>query len=102
AARPRRRAIPRGVTLPHAPPALFLGHQRPAPTELVAQTSVEGSRRAEPNDLEPLRMGSAPEHIANRHLMSAALAVEAHLSAPTHHAQADVFKWSVTDQNDGR
>src|SRR5438093_1589261 len=47
-------------------------------------------------------MGSAPDHIANRHLMSAALAVDAHLSGPTHHAQADVLTWSENDRTHGQ
>src|SRR6266568_164438 len=82
--------------------ALFLGHQRPAPTELVAQPLVEGFRRAEPNDLEPLRVGSASDDIADRHLMSAGLAVNAHLSGPTHHAQTDVLTWSEHDRTHGQ
>src|SRR5437773_9435577 len=81
---------------------LFLGHQRPAPTELVAQPLVEGFRRAESNDLEPLRMGSGSDDIADRHLMSAALAVDAHLSGPTDHAQTDVLTWSKYDRTHGQ
>src|SRR6266550_1826295 len=47
-------------------------------------------------------MGSASDHIADRHLMSAALAVDAHLSGPTHHAQTDVLTWSEDDRTHGQ
>src|SRR5436309_8235413 len=70
--------------------ALLLANQGPAPPQLVAQPLVEALRRAEPNDLQPLRMRSAPDHV-DTHVLCPALAVDPHLRGTPHPAEADVL-----------
>src|SRR5205809_1037835 len=80
--------------------ALLLRNQGPAPPQLVAQPLVEALRRAEPNDLQPLRVGSAPDHVADPHLFGPPLAVEPHLRGAPHHAEADVLTWRENNGTD--
>src|SRR5882672_7395790 len=72
---------------------LFLGDQWPAPAQLVGQVLIEALRRAEPDHLQALRVRPAADHVADRHLMSASLTVDAHLAGPTHDGQADLLAW---------
>src|SRR5438094_3274409 len=76
---------------------LFLRDQGSAPPKLLAEGLIEAFGRAEPDDLEPLRVRAAPDYIADLHLMSPTLAAHSLLSGASQHAEADVLAWSEHD-----